>query len=68
MRETEIGKTQDGRLVLRPSARAQKRRAARARLEGTDPAHVRETAMLPELRGLLADLLEWLQEGGEASA
>lgn len=65
MKKTDIEK-QDGKLVLKPSAEAQKQREARARLESADAADVREKFTLPELREIMADVLEWMQEGGEA--
>lgn len=67
MRETEIEARGQGRLVLKPSVAAQKRRAARRRLATVTPEQVRASATLPVLRGIVADLLEWLEEGGEAS-
>lgn len=65
MKKTDIEK-KDGRLVLKPSAGAQKQRDARARLVSADPAAVRDRADLPDLREIVADVLEWIQEGGEA--
>lgn len=66
MTETQIEKTGERRYALRPTERAQARRAAAARLAALDPAAVRDGtrgATLAELRAILADVIDALAQG-----
>lgn len=67
MSKTIVEKSEKGGLMLRPSPAARQQREARKRLLGLDTAHLRGAATLPELRAVVADVLEWLREGGEAT-
>ncbi len=71
MSETIIEKVGERRLVLRPTAQALARQAARARLSELDPAALRDGhsgQSLADLRAILADLLEIAQRDGERGA
>lgn len=67
MSKTIVEKSEKGGLVLRPSPAARQQREARDRLHGLNTAQLRAAATLPELRAVVADVLEWLREGGEAA-
>jgi hypothetical protein len=67
MSETIIEKAGERRLVLKPTAQALARQAARARLGQIDPAALRDGhggQTLADLRAILADLLEIVRRDG----